>query len=254
MAIGDIPKEWYKVAKKSPSQTPSQEQSSAPGMQDAASVATQDTSISSDKASTSQPSIMLSPPVTSSSATSFLPGDNSTTSRLQAQQSLARPSSPSSTGSGSHSPSNKRADSSSSAQQQQGGFNVEAAIGASLETGKGVGRLVEAGVKSPMNFCMGLAKGFRNAPRLYNDETVRKQEKVTGLASGVMLAGKEFGLGLYDGITGLVTQPYKGAEKEGMSGLIKGIGKGIGGIVLKPQAGKSCIHLESGGTIRLDDG
>lgn len=120
---------------------------------------------------------------------------------------------------------------------------MDAALGASLETGKGVGRIVEAGVKSPMNFCMGLAKGFRNAPRLYNDETVRKQEKVTGLASGVMLAGKEFGLGLYDGITGLVTQPYKGAEKEGVSGLIKGIGKGIGGIVLKPQAGETLSFL-----------
>lgn len=90
---------------------------------------------------------------------------------------------------------------------------------------------------------MGLAKGFRNAPRLYNDQTVRKQEKVTGLASGVMVAGKEFGLGLFDGITGLVTQPLQGAEKEGAKGLIKGIGKGIGGIVLKPSAGEFCFHF-----------
>ena len=48
---------------------------------------------------------------------------------------------------------------------------------------------------------------------------------------------KEFGFGLYDGITGLVTQPLRGAKREGMSGLIKGFGKGIGGIVIKPQAG-----------------
>lgn len=122
-------------------------------------------------------------------------------------------------------------------------FDMGAALGASLETGKGVGRIVETGMKTPMNFCMGLAKGFRNAPKLYNDQTVRKQEKVTDLASGVMVAGKEFGLGLFDGITGLVTQPLQGAEKDGARGLIKGFGKGLGGIVLKPAAGESFRHV-----------
>jgi len=41
---------------------------------------------------------------------------------------------------------------------------------------------------------------------------------------------------LYDGISGLVTQPMRGAEKEGAAGLFKGIGKGIGGLILKPGA------------------
>ena len=99
-------------------------------------------------------------------------------------------------------------------------------------------RIVTTGVKSPMNFCLGLAKGFRNVPKLYNDETVRPTEKVTGLASGVKVAGKEFGLGLYDGISGLVTQPLKGAEKEGGIGFVKGFGKGVSGIIMKPAAGK----------------
>ena len=31
----------------------------------------------------------------------------------------------------------------------------------------------------------------------------------------------------------------EGAKKEGVVGLIKGFGKGIGGVVLKPNAGKS---------------
>ena len=47
---------------------------------------------------------------------------------------------------------------------------------------------------------------------------------------------KGFGYGLYDGISGLVTQPMRGAEKEGAAGLFKGIGKGIGGLILKPGA------------------
>lgn len=49
---------------------------------------------------------------------------------------------------------------------------------------------------------------------------------------------QEFGLGFYDGISGLITQPIEGAKKEGVAGLIKGFGKGLGGVVLKPGAGK----------------
>lgn len=202
MAIGDIPREWYKKAKKSP------KDSSSPSEENITASTSHETG--SDTADTSG---TLSPPATADS--SSLKG--------KGRESPRPPPSPTSSGQKPSSQSN---------------FNIEAALGAGLETGKNVSRVVETGVKTPMNFCMGLAKGFRNAPRLYNDDTVRKQEKVTGLASGVMLAGKEFGLGLYDGITGLATQPYKGAQKEGVSGLIKGFAKGIGGIVLKPQAGE----------------
>ena len=43
---------------------------------------------------------------------------------------------------------------------------------------------------------------------------------------------------MYDGISGLVTQPMRGAKKEGVSGFFKGVGKGIGGIALKGGAGE----------------
>ncbi|KAI1415006.1 glycosyltransferase family 1 protein [Hypoxylon sp. FL1857] len=110
--------------------------------------------------------------------------------------------------------------------------NMERAIGA----GKSINNIVVTGMKSPMNFALGLARGFRNAPTLYNDDTVRPVERVTDFTSGLKVAGKEFGFGMYDGITGLVTQPIRGAEKEGAVGLLKGFGKGIGGLVLKPSA------------------
>jgi len=113
-------------------------------------------------------------------------------------------------------------------------LTLDTAIGA----GKGVQRIVAAGMKSPMDFTLGIARGFHNAPKLYGDDTVRPQEKVTDLQSGLKAAGKEFGLGFYDGITGLVTQPLRGAEKEGAAGFLKGVGKGIGGLILKPGAGK----------------
>lgn len=106
-----------------------------------------------------------------------------------------------------------------------------------LDASRNVGRFVDTGMKMPMNVCLGLARGFRNAPRLYNDDTVRPQEKVTDFASGLRVATKEFGFGLFDGISGLVTQPMRGAEKEGAMGLLKGFAKGIGGVALKPAAG-----------------
>jgi len=95
-----------------------------------------------------------------------------------------------------------------------------------------------------------------------NDDTVRRRDNITGFGSGVKVAGKvrqtssdststsvashltntqEFTLSLYEGITGLVTQPYRGAEKEGVKGFGKGIGKGLGGLVFKSGAAAFAI-------------
>jgi hypothetical protein len=41
-----------------------------------------------------------------------------------------------------------------------------------------------------MDFSLGLARGFHNAPKLYGDDTVRPQEKVTDFQSGLKVAGK----------------------------------------------------------------
>ena len=95
---------------------------------------------------------------------------------------------------------------------------------------------MKSGLKSPMDFTMSLAQGFHNAPKLYGDTTVRKQERITDLQSGIVAAGKEFGYGFYDGITGLVTQPIQGARKEGAAGFMKGMFRGAFGLVLKPGA------------------
>lgn len=102
---------------------------------------------------------------------------------------------------------------------------------------KAAGRIASAGIKSPMDFTLSIAQGFHNAPKLYGDETVRKPDKITDFQSGLKAAGKEFGYGFFDGITGLVTQPIAGARKEGAAGFIKGAAKGVGGLILKPGAG-----------------
>lgn len=102
---------------------------------------------------------------------------------------------------------------------------------------KSVGDMVAAGMRSPMDFSLAIARGFHNAPLLYGDETVRRPEHITGFKSGLKAAGKGLGLGFYDGISGLVTQPVQAVKKEGPSGFLKGLGKGIGGLILKPGAG-----------------
>lgn len=37
----------------------------------------------------------------------------------------------------------------------------------------------------------------------------------------------------------MFTQPFRGAREGGVTGFMKGIGKGLGGFLLKPSAGKS---------------
>ncbi|KAM5361341.1 hypothetical protein ACJA88_014500 [Fusarium oxysporum] len=103
-------------------------------------------------------------------------------------------------------------------------------------TSKGFGRIVKAALESPAEISVSFTRGFHNVPKLWGDETVRPQEKVTDLKSGFKAIGKEFGFGWYDGVTGLFTQPWKGAQKDGAGGFVKGIGKGVGGFLIKPNA------------------
>jgi hypothetical protein len=87
-----------------------------------------------------------------------------------------------------------------------------------------------------MDLSLAIAQGFHNAPRLYGDSTVRTPPRISGIRSGLRAAGSEFVFGVYDGVTGLVTQPYHGAREGGALGLVQGIGKGLGGFVLKDLA------------------
>ena len=89
----------------------------------------------------------------------------------------------------------------------------------------------------PVAFFYNLANGFHNAPSfLLADDTVRRRDNITGFGSGVKVASKEVYYGLFDGITGLVTQPYSGAQREGPVGFVKGVGRGVGGLAFKTTA------------------
>ncbi len=91
-------------------------------------------------------------------------------------------------------------------------------------------------MKAPMELFYGLAQGFHNAPRLYGDSTVRRPIRIQGVRSGLRAAFTEFTFGTYDAVTGVITQPYKGAKERGAVGFVTGMGKGLGGLVLKECA------------------
>jgi len=72
----------------------------------------------------------------------------------------------------------------------------------------------------------------------YQEKRLQKTHKqasnsVTVVGTGLL----ELGSGIFDGITGIVTEPSKGALEEGGSGFVKGIGIGLFGVVIKPAVG-----------------
>ncbi|KXJ90428.1 putative UDP-glucose,sterol transferase [Microdochium bolleyi] len=86
-------------------------------------------------------------------------------------------------------------------------------------------------LKFPGNFFYNVANGFRNFPSyLWHDIEPRRRDEVTGLRSGLKVSGKEFGVGVFDAVTGLVVLPYKGARRDGAKGLGKGVAQGLLGV------------------------
>ena len=59
----------------------------------------------------------------------------------------------------------------------------------------------------------------------------------TDAVSGVMGGVQSLGMGVLRGVTGVVMDPIKGAQKSGVEGFIKGMGKGLAGVIAKPTAG-----------------
>ena len=59
------------------------------------------------------------------------------------------------------------------------------------------------------------------------------KDVVEGLAYGV----RSLALGFGRGVTGIISEPYKGAKSEGIAGLLKGSLRGVSGLVVRPVAG-----------------
>lgn len=59
---------------------------------------------------------------------------------------------------------------------------------------KGIARMTKATVRSPMTMTVAMAQGAHNLPKMYGDKTVRPQDKITGVGSGLLAGTKVSGL------------------------------------------------------------
>ena len=107
-------------------------------------------------------------------------------------------------------------------------------------TGRYVCDMTKAGAKAPVALFYNVANGFHNVPSHgLAAVPVRRRDPITGLGTGAKAAGKGFALGIWDGLSGVVRWPYKGAEKEGFKGFGKGLISAWLGLYGNIGAGKS---------------
>ncbi|XP_026308842.1 vacuolar protein sorting-associated protein 13A [Piliocolobus tephrosceles] len=110
------------------------------------------------------------------------------------------------------------------------------ALGLKALVGGAVGGL--AGAASKITGAM--AKGVA-AMTMDEDYQQKRREAMNkqpaGFREGITRGGKGLVSGFVSGITGIVTKPIKGAQKEGAAGFFKGVGKGLVGAVARPTGG-----------------
>ncbi|KAL2842748.1 hypothetical protein BJY01DRAFT_264410 [Aspergillus pseudoustus] len=95
---------------------------------------------------------------------------------------------------------------------------------------KSIGKFLGTYFKGVMvDIPLATAEGLRAVPRFYGEET-KTYAPVTDWKSGLIVGCTQFGQGVVDGVTGLVTHPIKGAKEEGALGVVKGLAKGTVGV------------------------
>ncbi|KAJ4316058.1 hypothetical protein N0V84_008057 [Fusarium piperis] len=78
---------------------------------------------------------------------------------------------------------------------------------------KSIGKLGPTALKGMVvDIPLALTEGLKSVPRHYGGN-VRDHGPVTDAKSGMVMAGKTFAWGFIDGLSDVVTEPYKGARK-----------------------------------------
>lgn len=109
--------------------------------------------------------------------------------------------------------------------------------GAAIEAASGLGGFFHHLTKGMLNdMPLAVAEGMRNAPRLYGGE-VYEPGIVKDWQSGVVVAAKNFGHGIVEGIGGVVTIPLKERREYGAVGAARGFGTGLLNLVTKNASG-----------------
>ncbi|CAN0569489.1 unnamed protein product, partial [Ectocarpus sp. 12 AP-2014] len=116
---------------------------------------------------------------------------------------------------------------------------------------EGVGRGAQSFVKGTIHGVFNSVAGVGGAVTdtvsklTFDDEYQLKRERDKnkalanqgGVGRGLVHGGKNIAGGFASGVSGVFTDPVRGAKKGGMGGFFKGVGKGLTGAVVKPVVG-----------------
>ena len=95
------------------------------------------------------------------------------------------------------------------------------------------------GAASKITGSMSKAAAFLSLDDQFAREQQQRQtaQQPVDAVSGVMGGVHSLGMGVFRGVTGVVMDPIKGAQRSGVEGFLKGVGKGLAGVIAKPTAG-----------------
>jgi vacuolar protein sorting-associated protein 13A/C len=125
--------------------------------------------------------------------------------------------------------------------------------------GKGVTSLVTGVVSASFDSVSKISGSLYNVAKSVTGQEAlphkRSENVAEGVYDGVVGGGKE----IIGGVTGIFTKPFQGARQEGAKGFIKGVGKGVLGLVASPftavlRAGHSVTQGVTNTAIRIKKG
>jgi hypothetical protein len=89
--------------------------------------------------------------------------------------------------------------------------------------------------------------------KTYNINT-NEAQRIKGFMSSAAIAGGQVGRGIKSGVKNLVILPLRGAKNGGFKGAMKGFGRGVVGLVVKPVAGiaRGIATVSQGAQISMD--
>jgi hypothetical protein len=125
--------------------------------------------------------------------------------------------------------------------------------------GKGVTSLVTGVVSASFDSVSKISGSLYSVAKNVTGQEAMLQKKsenaLEGVYDGVLGGGKE----ILGGVTGIFTKPFQGAKKDGAKGFVKGVGKGVLGLVASPftavlRAGHSVTQGVTNTAIRIKRG
>eukprot|EP01065_Artemidia_motanka_P020751 TRINITY_DN24798_c1_g1_i2.p1 TRINITY_DN24798_c1_g1~~TRINITY_DN24798_c1_g1_i2.p1 ORF type:complete len:4341 (+),score=992.28 TRINITY_DN24798_c1_g1_i2:62-13084(+) len=102
---------------------------------------------------------------------------------------------------------------------------------------QGTGSLLGKSVGGVLGTVTGVTRGAARAFDAIADKDWRDRVSADSKADTKLWLHEAAAKGVFDGVTGLVAQPWRGAQRDGAVGGLVGVGRGIVGIVAKPVSG-----------------